>query len=259
MQSSLFSLLFFFDGLLTSSNEPSSSSGDETDFLTMGSISADSRGVTNMLLVTTTMRMVYWVHSHTSNSWPSSALRLVLVVLASCLANWLIGSSSSSTYSNHGSAVTWNGSSATTGKSDSGLSSVIWVTDDDCWCSTGSSKWSSVSSLSFTVWNNGTFRKEVNWQDIADWEWSLWTSIHELTSVHTFHCNEILSTVLISVRISEDHSCKRCSTAWVVNDFLDYSFGISFSFLVIQSSELSWSYSFWVVGHEDWTCTLSLA
>jgi len=203
--------------------------------------------------------MVYWVHSNTSNSGPSSALCLVLVELASGLANWLVGSSSSSTYSNHGSAVPWDGSSAATWQSDSCLCSVIWVTDDNSWGSTCSGKWSSVSCLSFTVWNNGTFRKEINWQDIADWERSLWTSIHELTSVHTFHCNEILSTVLISVRISEDNSCKRCSTARVVDYFLDYSFGISFSFLVIQSSELSRSYSFWMVGHEDWTCTLSLA
>jgi len=172
MHSSLISLLFFFDGLLSSSNETSSSGSDESYFLTVRCISGHSWWMSNMLLITTTMRMIYGVHSNTSNSGPSSTLCLVFVVLTTGLANWLVGSSTSSTYSNHGSAVTWNSSSATTWKSDSCLSSIIWVTDNDCWGSTGSSEWSSVSCLSFTVGNNGTFGEKVDGQDIADWEWS---------------------------------------------------------------------------------------
>ncbi len=84
-----------------------------------------------MLLVTTTMRMVDGVHSNTSNSWPSSALCLVFVVLVSGLANWLVRSSTSSNDSNHGSAVTWDGSSATTWESNSSLATIFSVTNDD--------------------------------------------------------------------------------------------------------------------------------
>ena len=56
---------------------------------------------------------------------------------------------------------------------------------------------------------------------------TLGTSVDILSSVHTFYCNEILSTMLVSVWVSEDDSCEGCSTAWVVNDFLDNSLGIS--------------------------------
>ena len=48
--------------------EPSSPSGsNETDLLSRRSIPAYCRGMTNMLVVTTTMRMLYRVHSHTTN------------------------------------------------------------------------------------------------------------------------------------------------------------------------------------------------
>lgn len=125
------SFFFFLNGSLSSSDEPSSSSGDETDFLPMGSVSADSGGMSNMLLISTTMRMIYGVHSHSSNSGPASSLCFVFVVLATGLANWLVGSSTSSNNSNHSSAVTWDRSSAATWESDSGLSSIISVTDDN--------------------------------------------------------------------------------------------------------------------------------
>lgn len=131
MHSSLKSLLFFFDGLLTSSDKSSSSGSNETDFLTVGCVSADSRWMPDMLLITTTMGMIYRIHSNTSNSGPSSTFCFVFVVLATSLAYWLIWSSSTSTYSNHSSAITWNSSSAATWESYSGLSTIIGVTNDN--------------------------------------------------------------------------------------------------------------------------------
>lgn len=126
-----YSFFFLLDGSLSSSDETSSSGSNETDLLTVRCISADSGGMSNVLLVTTTMRMVYGVHSHTSNSGPTSALCSVFVVLVTGLANGLVNSSASSAYSNHSSAIAWNGSSAATWESDSGLVTVLGVTDDD--------------------------------------------------------------------------------------------------------------------------------
>jgi len=153
------SLLFFFDGSLSSSNKSSSSGGDETDFLTMRCVPADGWRMSDMLLITTTMGMIYGIHSDSSNSGPSSAFCLVFVVLATGLANWLVWSSTSSANSDHSSAITWNGSSAATWESNSGLVTIIRVTDDNSWCSTCSSKRSSVSCLSFTIGNNSSFGK----------------------------------------------------------------------------------------------------
>lgn len=75
------SLLLDLEFLSTSSDETGSSGGHQTSLLTAGSVSGDGRGVTDVLLVTTTMRMVNGVHGNTSNSGPgASSLCLPSVV-----------------------------------------------------------------------------------------------------------------------------------------------------------------------------------
>ena len=75
------SFLLNLEIFLTSSNETSSSGGNETDLFTVRCESGDGGGMTDMLLVTTTMGMVDGVHSNTSNSGPdSSSLSLPSVV-----------------------------------------------------------------------------------------------------------------------------------------------------------------------------------
>lgn len=104
------SLLLNLEILSTTSDETGSSSGHETCLLTAGSVSGDGRGVTDVLLVTTTMRMVDGVHSNTSNSGPgTSALRLPSVVGVSSLANGLVGSATTGNDTDHSSAGAWDG------------------------------------------------------------------------------------------------------------------------------------------------------
>lgn len=120
---------------LTSSDETSSSGGDEADLDSAGSVSGNGRGVTDVLLVTTTMRMVHGVHGNTSNSGPgSSSLCLPSVVRVAGLANGLVSSATASDDANHGSAVAWDGSSCARGKSNSGLFAIFRVTNDDGGC-----------------------------------------------------------------------------------------------------------------------------
>ena len=124
-----------------------------------------------MLLVTTTMGMVDGVHSNTSNSGPgSSALRLPSVVGVSGLANGLVGSATASDDTDHGSARSWDGGTGARGKSNSGLLSVIGVTDDDGRAAGSSGEGASVSGLGFAVGNDSSFGEAVDGQDIADGE-----------------------------------------------------------------------------------------
>jgi hypothetical protein len=124
--------LLFLDVLSSSSDETGSSGGDESDLLTLRGESADSRGVTNMLLVTTTMRMLDGVHSDSSNSGPGTLpLCLHLVEDVTSLADWLVDSATSGNDSDHSSAGTWDGSSGATWKSDSGLLEVLTVPNDN--------------------------------------------------------------------------------------------------------------------------------
>ena len=45
----------------------SAAGGDETDLLAGGAVATHGRGVTNVLMVTTTMGMLHRVHGHTTN------------------------------------------------------------------------------------------------------------------------------------------------------------------------------------------------
>ncbi len=167
------SFFLYLKILSTSSDETSSSGGNETDLFTTRGFSAHCWRVTDMLLITTTMRMVHWVHGHTSDSWPgSSSLCLPSVVWVACLADWLVSSSTTGDDSDHSSAVSWHGSSGTWGKSYSWFSAVFRVTDNSRVGAWSSGEGASVTSLTLAVWNNGSFRESVNGQDIANRELS---------------------------------------------------------------------------------------
>jgi hypothetical protein len=55
---------------------------------------------------------------------------------------------------------------------------------------------------------------------------TLSTSVDELTSEETLNSDEILSTVLVLVGVSEDNLGKRSATTSVVNNFLDDSLDV---------------------------------
>jgi hypothetical protein len=57
-------------------------------------------------------------------------------------------------------------------------------------------------------------------------ELTLGTSVDELTSVETLNSDEILSTVLVLVGVSEDNLGERCATTSVVHNFLDDSLDV---------------------------------
>ena len=165
------SLLLNLEILSTSSDETGSSGGHETSLLTAGSVSADGRGVTDVLLVTTTMRMVDGVHSNTSDSGPgSSSLGLPSVVGVSSLADRLVGSATAGNQADHGSAGAGHGGAGAGGKSHTGLLAVVGVADDDGGAAGGAREGASVTGLGLAVRDDGTFGEGVHGQDIADRE-----------------------------------------------------------------------------------------
>ncbi len=56
---------------------------------------------------------------------------------------------------------------------------------------------------------------------------TLGTSIDELTGEETLNSDEILSTVLELVGVSEDNLGKRCATTGIVYNFLDGSLDVA--------------------------------
>ena len=128
--------------------------------------------MTNVLMVTTTVRMLDRVHGNTSNSWPIPLLSMGFVVRIICLEKRLVSSLSASDDTNHGSAVAEDGLSHTRWHSDTGLLSVLSVSDDDGAGSRCTGETAAVSHLCFDIGDDGSFRHGINWENVADCEGS---------------------------------------------------------------------------------------
>jgi len=105
-----FLLLDDLDGLDATSDEAGSASGNQTDLLASWGVSWHSGWVTNVLMVTTTMRMLNGVHCNTSNSWPLELLGVILEVSVVGLQKWLVSSLATSDDADPASAGSLDGS-----------------------------------------------------------------------------------------------------------------------------------------------------
>merc|ERR1719365_97974 len=86
---------------LSSSDSTSTSSSNKTDLTTSAGSSLNGGGLTNMLMVTTTMGMLNGIHSNTTNLRPAVSLSLIFVVSTSSLQHRLVNSSTTSNNTNH--------------------------------------------------------------------------------------------------------------------------------------------------------------
>jgi len=210
------------------------------------------------LMVTTSVRMLNGVHGNTSNSRPAVSLNLVLVVLVTCLHDWLVNSASSRDHTNHGTARTVQSLSGTGWKSDSGLLAIIGVTDNDSTAAGSLSQGTSVTNLTLEIANNRTLRDLVDWQNVADSQLSGLTAVDELTSVHTLGSDEVGLNQLVSVWVTEDNTGNWSTSTWVVEDILDNTLDITVSLGVVESSQLGSSLSVSSHSLEDVRTTLTL-
>lgn len=72
-------------GLLGTAEQTSPPGGNETGLLTGGGLARDGRSLTNVLVVTTTVRVIHGVHGNTTSLGPGVALDGELVLRAASL------------------------------------------------------------------------------------------------------------------------------------------------------------------------------
>lgn len=224
---------------LSTPDETSSSGGDETGFLTVRSEAVHGRGVTNVLMVTTTMGMLDWVHGNTSNDGPVLALCLSLVSLVSGLEHGLVGTLTTSTDSNHSTASAGHGSSGSGGEHNTGLLSILTVALDDGGASGSASDLSSVSDLGLQVADDSSLGHGADGEDISNSELGLASSVDVLTGVHALNSDEVFGSALVSVGVTELDAGERCTTAGVVNDLLDNTLDVATRYTTFPYPSLS--------------------
>lgn len=104
---------------LGSTETTSTPGSNETNLLTRGIVPGGGGGVTNVLMVTTTMGVIHRIHRHTTDTGPLVTLCPVLEVCASGLEQGLLNTSSSSNQADHGTACGGNQLLCSRGELDS--------------------------------------------------------------------------------------------------------------------------------------------
>jgi len=195
--------------------------------------------MTNVLMVTTTVRMFDGVHGNTSNSWPVSLLGVSSVVGAVGSEERFVSSLATGDDANHSSATSKDRLTDTRWESDTGLLAILGVTDHDGGGTRGTGKSATVSELGLNIGDNGTLWHLVDREDITDSEGGFGAAIDELAGVHAFNSNEILLVLLEFVLVSEYDLSERGATAGIMQNILDNTLDVSFTLSEVNGSESS--------------------
>uniref|UniRef100_A0A146KY20 Uncharacterized protein n=1 Tax=Lygus hesperus TaxID=30085 RepID=A0A146KY20_LYGHE len=90
--------------VLTTTETTRTTCSDETDLHTWRCITTYSGGVTNMLLITTTVWVLDWIHGNTTYAGPAVTLGAIFVVCPTSLQLWFINTTTTSDHAHSGTS-----------------------------------------------------------------------------------------------------------------------------------------------------------
>jgi hypothetical protein len=211
-----------------------------------------------VLVVTTSVWMLYGVHGNTTDLRPAVTLDGVLVEGTSGLQQRLIGTATSGNDTNLGTDGGRNSLLTSGRKSKLGGSLFLVVSDNDSVGTRGTGESTTISLLGFNVADNGSLGNGRQRQDVSAGQRGLLSAVDELSGVHTFGTDEQFIVTLVTVLVQELNLADRSTSARVVEDLLDGSSDVSLTFGVVQRSELDGTLAGTRVRSEDGGLTLPL-
>ena len=211
-----------------------------------------------MLVVTSSVGMLYGVLSYTTNLRPAVALDGVLVVGTSGLQQRLIGTATSGNNTNLGTDGGRDGLLSSGWKSKLGGSLLFVVGDNNGVGTRAAGECTTVSELGLDVADNGSLRDRSQRQDVTAGKAGLLSAVDELSAVHTFGTEEQFVVSLVSVLVQELNTADRGTSTRVVHDLLDGSSDVTLLLGIVERSKLARSLSGAGVRLEDGRLTLSL-
>jgi len=239
------------DVLLSSTNPTGPPGSDKTDLATGRCSSHDSGGLTDMLMVTTTVGMLDGVHSHTTHLRPAVTLDLVLVVGATGLQHGLVDTSATGDDANGGPVGGGDDLLGAGWQLDPGLLGVGVVGDDGGVVSGSAGDTAAISGLLLQVGDDGTLGHLSDGHHVSDRQLGLLSAVDELSSVHAFGGNEQFLPGLVPVGVAEVDDGEGGATTGVVNDVLYDSLDVAITLGVIDRAELGSALTVLDVGLED--------
>ena len=243
---------------LTGTSEATSAAGgDQTDLLARGAVAGDGRGVTNVLMVTTTVRVLNGVAGNTTNLGPAVALDAEAVVGVTGLEDGLFDTATTSDETDAGAAGGGDGLLLAGGELEAGLAGFVVVGDDDAVVAGGLSHGATVANLGFDVADDATFGDLTELEDVADGEGGLSTAHDGLTGEHTFSGDEEFLDALELVGVAEFDLSEGSTTAGVVSDVLNGTTHVTVTFTVVEGAEAGGTEALVAVDVEDGGLTVT--
>nr|GMC85212.1 60S ribosomal protein L2 [Ipomoea batatas] len=177
---------------------------NEPNLLAWWSITTDSAGMTNVLVVTTTVRMLHGIHGNTTHLRPAVPLNAELVISISSFEECSI---------------------------------IGVVTDNNNVITRAPGKDTAVSNLVLDIANDGTFGDRSERQHVADDEVSLLTTVDELAGVHALGGDEKLLLVLEAERVTEGDASERGAATGVVDDLRHHTLEVAIALAEVEGAE----------------------
>lgn len=211
-----------------------------------------------MLMVSTTVRMLYRIHSHTANLGPRVALYPVLVVGSARLEHWLFRAASPGHLAHRCAAVAANDFLATRWELDASDSSIGVVRHDDGVVSRASSEGAPIPRAFLDVANDGPFGHFADGLDVADVQASVLAAVEVLPGIHAFRSNEKLLILLVANGVAEFNLGKRGAASRIVQNFCHDATDVAMAFGGVQNTELRSAFPMCVVRLENGPPALAL-
>lgn len=199
-------------GLDGTTDKTGTTGSDETDLLTSGSVARAGGGLADVLVVTTTVRVVDGVHSHTTSAGPRVPLDLELVVSTTGLEQGLVDTTTTGDDADSGTRGGGDGLLGTGRKTDTRGLAVGVVANDGGVVTRGTGERTTVTGLLLDVADNGTFGERREGENVGDVQGSLLTAVDELAGGETLSGNEGLDTGAVLVRVTESDLGKGSTT-----------------------------------------------
>jgi hypothetical protein len=254
----LISLLLILASLLDSTKTSGTACSDQTTLSSRGTCFTTSRWHTNVLVVSSSVGMLYWILRHTTNLGPVVALHSILVVSVSGLQKRLVGTSTSSYNADLCTYSRGNSFLSSGGKTETGGSFLVVVGNNNSEGSRSTSKSTTITNLRLNVAHDCSLGYRGEGKHVSYGESSFLSTVNVLSGVHTLGTKHKLVIPLETVCIEELNLSYWSSTTGVMHDFLHNSTDVSVLLSVVNGTELHRSLTGTGVSLEDGGLTLPL-
>merc|ERR1712023_346876 len=233
-------------------------SSDETDLLARHAGASRGGRVTDVLVVTTTMRVLHGVHGATTHLGPAVALDTVLVVGTASLEHGLIGTTTTRHDTDGSTAGVLHPLLGARWKAN--LAAIlVHMGDDGAVVAGATSHDTAVTGTNLEVGDDGTLRHLADREGVADDQLGPLPAVQELASVGALDSWHELLVDLVGAGIVEVHLGKGSTPARVVNDVLDDTLHEADALAIAEHTELGSTLAIASVELENRSTTLTLS